>query len=162
MGRLRVWFLVLVVAVVATATSAAALSSVSLDRSVTSGSVLADNNDNVAVNFEALNNSTVFVIDQDTGEVSFDLTNDITGTGFNTNAQFAIGSSSAPVFSITNNANVEVTVNFTENSPISLQVASGTTTLAAGSTSTFYFTIDTTNVDAGTELLATISVSSAE
>jgi hypothetical protein len=84
------------------------------------------------------------------GEVSFDLkqavaSNDILN-GWNTSAHFLIGSQASPIFAITNNADLPVTVHFNDSAAQATGVLKlmGSPTIAAGATQTYYFDIDTT------------------
>lgn len=165
--KLKLPILFLVCAILIASFGAAALSSVSLEREV-SATVLADKNDNVAVKFEGLVDYTSIVKQNANGEVSFDLSEVLgSANGFNTEAQFTIGSTAGYVFKITNNSGIAVKVSMVSNADSIVlyesagAVAAGGTTIAVGAAKEFYFGIDTAGIPKNTALEGTLSVEEA-
>jgi len=162
----------IVVALLTASYGAAALTSISIDRTVAAGTVLADTDSNVAVKFEAIGtyatvgggaNPGVLVQDGN-GKVSIDLSKILTtATGFNTEAQFQIGSTSAYVFKITNNSDIAVKVTLTgvtgglELYDTTGKVTTGTT-IGTGSNASFYFKINSAGVAKTTNISGTLHV----
>lgn len=148
---------------------AAALTSISMDRTVAAGTVLADTNTNVTVKFEALGTyATAGIMTEDAnGKVSFDLSKVLTApaTGFNTEAAFTIGSTSAYVFKITNNSNIAAKVSLTgATGGLQLWDASGQvttfTTINAGASASFYYKINSASIAKATAISGTLHVGS--
>ncbi len=153
MKRTKLSALLIVAALSILAVGSAALTSIYLDRNVSAGSVLIDTADGVAIQFTAMNSydtKGVFVTNAN-GEVSFDLTKAVatgdTLNGWNTDARFLVGSSATPVFSLTNNSDLAVTVNFNDTAAEGADVVNliGSATIASGETQEYYFDIDTSN-----------------
>ena len=158
MKRTKLSALLIVAALSILAVGSAALTSIYLDRNVSAGSVLKDTDTGVAIQFTPMNGydtKNIFVTDSSTGEVSFDLTKAVatgkTLNGWNTDARFLVGSASTPVFSLTNNSDLAVTVNFNDSAIQGVDVVNliGSSTIAAGATQEYYFNIDTSNGAAG-------------
>ncbi len=161
MKNVKLSLVLIVVALMVAAVGSAALASISLDRTVEAGQVLTDIDPNAAIVFTA-DAAYSTVIDSATkanGEVILDLNGAISNTlteGYNTEATFAIGTSAAPVFYITNNSDAPVAVNLSgANGGLSL-VNPGT--VPAGGKVGFYFAIDTHGVAAGSSIGGTLTV----
>ncbi len=151
MKRFKLSALVITVALLVAVVGSAALSQITFDRSL-SGSVYADMDPNAAIVFAA-NNGYSSVVTQQDGIVSINLAqaiNNDTALGFNTQALFNIGTAAAPVFNVTNNSDVEITLNLnTTTAGLSMSPAAGDYTIAAGTSKDFYFTFDTTGIVPG-------------
>lgn len=159
MKIIKVSIVLIVLALLIYALGSAALSSITLNRSVTAGNVLIDTDSNVTVKFTALNGFTSFMITDSAGKVSFDLRqalkNPIAG-GYNTAAQFTIGKADAEVFSITNNSDAAVNVSL--GSATGGLTMVGPASLPSGVSGNYYFKIDTTGAPAGTAINGTVMV----
>ena len=152
MKRIKLGVLLIVAALSIIAVSSAALSSISLNRSVQAGAVLVDTTSGVAIQFTAMNNydaKGVFITNSN-GEISFNLkqavaSNDVLN-GWNTAGHFLIGSQTTPVFAISNNSDLPVTVHFNDSASQAVGVVTlvGSTTIAAGASQTYYYDINTT------------------
>ncbi|HWT75408.1 MAG TPA: hypothetical protein VN258_11935 [Mobilitalea sp.] len=148
------------------AVGSAALSGVSFDRNVNAGQVLVDTDKNVAIQISNISNYTDLVKTQSDGKVEFDLNqaiNNDVNSGFNTDATFTIGSPTSGVVKIKNNSDIPVTVtmdnNLNNSNAISfIPVNSSNATIGVGSSSDFYFTVNTTDQDALKTLNAVIHV----
>lgn len=158
----------IIIALLTLSYSAAALTSITMDRNVTSGTVLTDVDPNVAVKFTALGSYGTYgvVKSEADGQVSFDLSKVISATGgFNTDAQFYIGSNASPVFSITNNSTLSIKVTMASSTNMKLYDAAtgaeASTTIAAGATGSFYFLLNTDTVDAGSSISGTLQIRKA-
>lgn len=158
----------IVIALLTLSYSAAALTSINIDRDVTSGTVMTDVDPNVAVKFTALGSyGTYGVVKTETdGKVSFDLSKVISATGgFNTDAQFTVGSAASPVFSITNNSTLAIKVTMPSSTNMKLYDAAtgaeANTTIAAGASASFYYVLNTDAVDAGGFVSGTLQIRKA-
>lgn len=96
--KLKVSVLIIVVALLAFSYASAALTSISLDRDVSAGTVLSDTDSNVAVKFTAGTGYASVLDETAGGEISLDLSSILTSpaTGFNTEASFTIGGTDKP------------------------------------------------------------------
>ncbi|NCA80179.1 MAG: hypothetical protein EOM76_08360 [Sphingobacteriia bacterium] len=165
--KLKLPILFLVCAVLVAGFGAAALSTVSIERNVTAGTVLADTDSNVAVKFEAsgtFQNKNVLTTDN-AGKVAIELGKLLKNNqgGFNTAAQFTIGSSQNDGVYITNNTDVAVKVSLPSTGGLSLCVDNTTVdnngySLSAGDRKLFYFKLDTTGINKNTAISGTLSV----
>lgn len=165
--RLKLSVVLIFIAILTISYGAAALTSVSLDRDVSAGTVLVDTDANVAVKFEALTGYTTF-LSQSGGKVSFDLSkaiNDVTTRGYNTESQFTIGNAASSVFRVTNNSELAITISLNGVNGLKMYDVTdveATTisprTINPGLSSSFYFKIDTAGVPAGSAISGTIQV----
>jgi|GEM_PF-2013198 len=166
MKKLKLGLLLLVIALGVVAVGSAALSSVSLDRSVSAGQVLVDTDPNVAVQITNISGYPGLVKTEADGQVSLHLNEAIgnnSGSGFNTDALYAVGSASSGVIRIKNNSDVAVQVTLIndENNPGAITLAPvdrAGTTIGVGNAVDFYFTVNTHGQDAGKELKGTLSI----
>lgn len=136
----------------------AAFTSLTINRSVFSGTVLSDTNANVAVKFAAGTGYTGVMSETAGGKVSFDLSTLLASpaTGFNAEATFQIGSALAPVFTITNNSGASVAVSLASaTGGLSL---TGSATIASGASANYYFSINSAGVATSTAIAGTIQV----
>lgn len=169
--KLKLSVLLLVAAILTAGYGAAALTSVSIDRTISAGTVLADTNADVAVKFQAFGTylSTTGFMSEDvtSGKVTFNLNKLLkagaAGTGFNTDAQFGLGSASTNYFAITNNTDASVLVNLASvTGGLKLFDTVGevtvATTIPAGASANFYFKIDTAGVNKATVIGGTLQV----
>ncbi len=166
MKRMKMSALVLTLVLLVTATGAAALSSISFDRDVDAGLVLADTDENVAVQFTDLIEYDDFMVTAASGEVAFNLNAAInaaggTERGFNPDALFTIGDVDTGAFTITNNSDIPVVVSFSdddsENTPLSLEAVEAYE-IPVGETYGFYFDLETTELSDQDALGGTLSV----
>lgn len=164
--RLKVAGVLIIVALLTIGYGSAALTAISLDRSVGAGTVLVDTDSNVAVKFSALGTYTGFITETN-GKVSFNLAkaikNGVAGAGYNTEAQFTVGNGTTPVFQVTNNSDVAIKVTMAAGAVgLSLyddaDAAAGTTSIAPGASDSFYFKIDTAGKIPTTALTGTLHV----
>jgi hypothetical protein len=168
MKKFKFSFLLIIAALAIAAVGSAALSSISFGRSVT-GQVFVDTDENVAIQISNISNYVGLVKTDTDGKVSFNL-NAAVGNrangGYNTDANFSIGTASSGVIKIKNNSDIPVTVtmnstsnNTSNNSAISLVPTSGSSaTIGVGSSSNYYFTINTNGQDALKELNAVVHI----
>ncbi|NCA80178.1 MAG: hypothetical protein EOM76_08355 [Sphingobacteriia bacterium] len=165
--KFKLPILFLVCAILVAGFGAAALSTVSLERNVTAGTVLADTDANVAVKFEAVgtfNDRGVLNTDATTGKVAIELGKVLQNAqGFNTAAQFTIGSSGNNGVKITNNTDVAVKVSMPATGGLSLYSDNSAVNgdgleIAAGANKVFYFKLDTTGINKNTAISGTLSV----
>ncbi len=166
MKSLKLSIALMITALMIAGAATAALSTLSLDRSVSAGTVLVDTDSGAAVSFTALGSygtSGVMVTDGTTGEVSFNMVKALgaAGTGFNTSGTYTIGSASAGVFSITNNSDIAITVALASATGGLTLNAVTSATVAAGATGTFYFSINTAAQNETTTIGGTIQVRNA-
>ncbi len=163
MKRIKVGLLLLIGMVMVFSIGSAALSAVSLDRSVSAGSVLMDTSENAALKFSALPGYAKALTMHQNGTVSVDLQQVLAaGTGdnhgFNSNAQFIIGSPGAEVFSIKNNTDIPVTIMLTHTSGGLTML--GNASIDSGQTGYYYFKIETNGIPQNTSIAGTIEVRS--
>ncbi len=164
MKKFKFSFLLIIAALAIAAVGSAALSSISFGRSVT-GQVFVDTDENVAIQISNISNYVGLVKTDTDGKVSFNL-NAAVGNrangGYNTDANFSIGTASSGVVKIKNNSDIPVTVtmnNTSNNSAISLVPTNGSSaTIGVGSSSNYYFTINTNGQDASKELNAVVHI----
>jgi len=166
MKRTRMSALILSLVLLVTATGAAALSSISFDRDVDAGLVLADTDANVAVQFTDLIEYDDFMVTNANGEVSFNLNAAInsdggTDRGFNPDALFTIGAVDTGAFSITNNSDIPVVISFVDNDstnvPLSLEAVEDYE-IPVGESYGFYFELATTQLSHKDALGGTLQV----
>ncbi|MFU0827368.1 MAG: DUF2807 domain-containing protein [Lachnoclostridium sp.] len=165
MKKLKIGSLLILGALIITAAGSAALSSLSFDRTVQAGKILVDTDENVAIQITNTSNYPGLVKTDEDGKVSLNLNeaiNNSSNSGFNTDAFFTIGSASDGVVKITNNSDIPVSVSMTnagDNNAISLIPANNSnTTIDVGSSSEFYFTINTNGQKAAQSLSAVLHV----
>jgi len=171
---LKVLFLAGALLIVAGALATSALTSVTIDRTV-SATLNSDNETTVAVRMVCLDNASgvdyTDVCQYDAnGVLTMQLHRAISAggsIGFNRNASFQIGSDAADtrVLAVTNNSSAPVTVNF-DSAGIQMISSTGTTlaaaggagaAVAAGATVEFYYVLNTPNSTA-TSLTGTIQI----
>lgn len=144
--KLRVLFLVAAVSILAV--GSAALATVNFERNA-DARILVDTDDNVAIQIINTSNYDRLVKTAPNGKVSFDLNeaiNNKANNGFNPDAIFTVGSPTNGVIKIKNNSDIPVTVTMNsagDNAISILPVNSSEATIGVGSSSDFYFTIDT-------------------
>lgn len=156
--KLKLTAFVFLTVLLVSSLGAAALTSLSIDRSVVSGTVLADTSADVAVKFAVGSGYADVMSETAGGEVSFDLAALLTSpaTGFNTEAQFQIGTAVAPVFTLTNNSDATVSVSLASaTGGLSLV---GASTIAAGASANYYFSLNSAGVAKTTAIGGTIQV----
>ncbi len=167
--RIKIGALLIAVALVALTYGSAAITSVTIDRTITA-TVKSDIDANVAVKFTALGTYSSLMSTDADGVVSFNLSKVLTpatpgsATGFNADAQFTIGKSSACVFQITNNSNLSITATMSGGGTnLVLKDSTGATssTIAPGAAKSFYFEIDTTGKTAGSSINGTLQIRKA-
>ncbi len=164
MRKMKLNALLIVAALCIAAVGSAALASISFDRSVSAGEILVDTDDNVAIQITNISTYSGLVKTQKDGTVSFNLNeaiNNDTNTGFNTDANFMIGTPDSGVIRIKNNSDIPVNVYMTSenNQAITLYPTSNSSsTIGVGSASEFYFTLDTSDQNANKSLNAILHV----
>ncbi len=165
--RLKLTLLILGLIAVITATGAAALSSLSFDRTVTGGLVVSDFDPDVALRFVPVAGYEAVMTLDSRGEVSLNLDAyreaEEGSTGFNTNALHTIGDQSLGVFELVNNSDLPVRVAFEDNGYQTLTlspVTGGDEILYPGESGGFYFILDTTGIDQGTDVTGVLTVES--
>lgn len=165
MKKFKLGVLFVIAALSIAAVGSAALSSVSFDRSVSAGKVLVDTDQNVAIQITGNSNYTGLVKSDADGKVYLNLNeaiNNNTSGGFNTDAIFTIGTQSNGAIKIKNNSDLPVNVSMTNdpgNNAITLSPVNGTgSTIGAGATGDYYFTINTNGQDALKTLSAVLHV----
>ncbi|NTW95375.1 MAG: hypothetical protein HGB31_01980 [Erysipelotrichaceae bacterium] len=156
--KLKLTVLAFLAVLLISSLSAAALTSLSIDRTVESGTVLADTNANVAVKFAAGTGYASVLSESADGKVAFDLSKLLVNSanGFNTDAQFQIGTALLPVFVLTNNSDDAVTVAL--SGATGGLVLVGSASVASGASANYYFTIDSTGIAKSTAIGGTIQV----
>ena len=156
--KIKVLILLVVVSVLALSFGAFTLTSIVIDREVAAGTVLADTDPNVVVKFAAGTGYESVLNETAAGQVSFDLSEILVSpaAGFNVEAQFQIGTSGTPVFTITNNSNVGVTVVL--DGALGGIVLEGPGSIASAGTGNYYFSIDTAGKSDGDTISGTIQV----
>jgi len=154
--RIKVGVIIITVATLALTYGSAALTSVTIDRTITAGTVKSDIDKNVSVKFEALESYESMMRVNKKGVVSFDLSQAmINGAdGFNPDAQFTIGNAKAGVFQITNNSNISIKVSLKPGVHCGLVLKDSNgektpTIIDSGKAQSFYFEIDSTGSFAG-------------
>ena len=160
--RIRIGVILIAAAVLVLSLGSAALTNVTIDRTVSAGTVKADTDANVVVKFASQGlYGSLMSADAD-GVVSFNLAAALTNgaTGFNPDAQFTIGSAVTPVFQITNNSNISITVTLVSSTGLALKDSTGaiSSDIASGAAQTFYFEIDTTDMTAADSIGGTIQI----
>lgn len=166
MKKFRLSALLIFAALSIAAAGSAALSSLSFDRSVSAGQILVDTDKNVAIQISNISNYEGLVKTGADGKVSLNLNEAIsksTGSGFNTDAVFSIGTPASGVVRITNNSDIPVTITMANdsnnNNAIALiPVNSSSNTITAGAAGDFYFTINTNGQDAAKSLNAVLHI----
>ena len=163
--RIKIGAVIIIIALLAFTLGSAALTTVSIDRTVTAGTVKTDTDANVVVKFAAITPfETLMETDAD-GVVSFDLSKVLTApaSGFNADAQFTIGSTAGGVFSITNNSNISIAISLAGGTGLVLKDLTGatTSTINSGAAQSFYFEIDTTGMAAGNAIGGTLQIRKA-
>ncbi|HWT76464.1 MAG TPA: hypothetical protein VN258_17340 [Mobilitalea sp.] len=166
MNKLKLSVLFIFAALSIASVGSAALSSVSFDRSASAGQILMDTDKNVAVQVSNISKYTNLVKAESDGKVSISLNeaiNNNSANGFNTDAIFEIGSPTSGVVRIKNNSDIPITVTLNNdlNSTNSMSIIpanNSSATIGVGSSSDFYFTINTNGQDALKTLNAVIHV----
>lgn len=166
MKKFKLSIFLMIMAMSMAAFGSAALSSISFDRNITAGKVLVDTDPNVAI--QITNNSTYtnLVTTGADGKIALNLNeaiNNTSSSGFNTDATYSIGTYTSGVIKIKNNSDVAVAVsliNDASNAGALALLSSNdpSSTIAAGETRDFYFTLDTNGQDAVKTLNATLRV----
>ncbi len=156
MRKFRFSVLLVAIALMIATVGSAAMSSISFDRN-TAGQVLVDTDPNVAVQITGIAAATYpnLVKTEADGKVSINLNeaiNNNTANGFNTDATFSIGTASSGVIKIKNNSDIPVTVTLTNDAGNTgaltlVPVTGASATIAVGSSSNFYFTVNTNGQD---------------
>ena len=163
--KIKIGVALIVVALLALTLGSAALTTLTIDRTITAGTVKTDTDANVVVKFAALAPYTTLMSTDADGVVSFDLSKVLTApaTGFNADAQFTIASASGGVFSITNNSNISITVSLAGGTGLVLKDLTGatTSTITPGAAQSFYFEIDTTGMANGSAIGGTLQIRKA-
>ena len=163
--RIKIGVALIVVALLALTLGSAALTTVTIDRTVTAGTVKTDTDANVVVKFAALAPYTTLMSTDADGVVSFDLSKVLTApaSGFNADAQFTVGSAAGGVFSITNNSSISITVSLAGGTGLVLKDLTGATssTITSGSAQSFYFEINTTGMANGNAIGGTLQIRKA-
>ncbi|MDD2534073.1 MAG: hypothetical protein PHC86_05185 [Eubacteriales bacterium] len=172
MKNVRLSLALVLIALLVAGIGSAALSVISLDRSVEAGVVRSDVDADVAVQFAALGSygDNGFVsVDATTGEIAFDLKKAVSNSangGWNTDAHFVVGSAANGVFEVANNSDVAVKVSLTgATGGLTLKdssgAAAGSSVIEAGSADSFYFDIATAGVNKATAIGGTLAVRNA-
>ena len=147
MKSLKLALVLVAFALVIGIVGSAALTTVSIDRSVVAGTVQADNASGAPVVFTAGTNfTTTATTDATSGVFSIDLGNALASgvTGFNAEAIFTVGASGNDVFTITNNSEKSLAVAL--DGATGGLILVGDATIAAGNVGHYYFRVDTTAV----------------
>jgi len=164
MKKLQIAALVLLAGLSIAAVGTAALSSLSMDRNISGGKVLVDTDENVAVQITNISDYDGLVKTDANGKVSFYLDEAISGdsgTGFNTDALYNIGSKQDGVIKIRNNSDVPVTVsmNSSDGNSISLLPVEGSgSRIDVGTAASYYFVVNTQGQKAGSTLNAVLHI----
>ena len=166
MSKLKLGVLLILTALSIAAVGSAALSSVSFDRSVNSGQVMVDTDQNVAIQISNSSKYAGLVKTDTDGKVIFNLNeaiNNNTSSGFNTDSVFTIGTLSSGAIKIKNNSDVAITLTMVNdvnsNNALTLSPTNGSSsTIGAGASSDFYFTINTNGQDALKTMKAVLHV----
>lgn len=163
MKKLKFSIMLIVAAISILAIGSAALSAVNFERSVT-GQVLVDTDENVAIQITNISKYSGLVKTGSDGRASFHLNDAISNrssSGFNTNAEYSIGTATEGVIKIKNNSDIPVTVtmNQADGNAISLIPVNGSSaTIRVGSSSDFYFTVNTYGQPAFKNLNAVVRI----
>ncbi len=165
MRKFKLGALLLVASLSIAAVGSAAFSGVAFERTVSAGQVLVDTDANVAIQITNISNYANLVKTEADGKVSLNLNEAINTNksgGFNTDAIFSIGTTNSGVVKIKNNSEVAVTValaNQSSSNAITLNPTnSSSSTIGAGASADYYFTINTNGQDALTNLNAVLQV----
>ncbi len=170
MKKIRLSLALVLIALLVAGIGSAALSVISLDRTVEAGVVLSDVDSNVAVQISALGNYDEIGLFNEaaSGEVSFDLKAVLStagDSGWNTDAHYVIGSAANGVFQVTNNSDVSVVVSLASvTGGLTLVDSTGDnngTTVVAGASQTFYYDIATAGVNKATVVGGTLQIRNA-
>lgn len=164
MKSFKIGVLFLVAAFSIAAAASAALSNLSFDRSVSAGRVMVDTDENVAVQITNMSNYSGLVKTDADGKASINLNEAIStsfGKGFNTSAEFHIGTSANGVIKIKNNSDIPVTVSMTDESgsegAISINPVAGSGfTIEVGQAGEYYFTVNTFGKGASSDELKAV------
>ena len=164
MSRFKLSALLIITALGVTAAGSAALSSLSFDRSVT-GQIMVDTDANVAVQFTNTSNYSGLVTADAAGKVSINLDqaiNNNVSSGYNTDADFSVGSPEKGVLKIKNNSDLPIKVSLSDaldnNAIALLPVNASSSTIGVGSSGDYYFTINTDGQTALKSLNAVLHV----
>lgn len=149
--KLRFTTLMLLAFLLTAGLATAAISSVSLTRTVSAGSVVSDTDTNAVIRFTVGTGYTSVVSVSANGVVSINLAQ---SASFNPSATFTIGTEAAPVFTITNNSAATISVALT--SPTGGLTLVGDNTIASGQSASYRFSITTTT--SGTTIGGTLSI----
>ncbi|OPL08500.1 MAG: hypothetical protein AVO33_11140 [delta proteobacterium ML8_F1] len=140
----------------------AAIASLEFSREISGGTVVADLDADAAVTFTPLPGYESYLRSRDNGALFFDLLealDDESPGGFNSGAEFSLGSVGNEVFSVTNNADLPVSLLLVESSG-GLKLQGEGDFLSPGETGRYYFVIDTRGVPRDTEIRGTLQVRS--
>lgn len=168
MRKIQLSALIILAGLSIAAVGSAALSSLTMDRSVSGGQILVDTDNNVAVQITNTSEYEGLVKTDTNGKVTFHLNeaiNNNSENGFNTDALFNIGSNQNGVIKIRNNSDVPVSVtmsNTGSDSITMLPVDGSNTTIDVGTADSFYFTVNTEGQKAGKELSAVLHIEGNE
>jgi hypothetical protein len=161
MIKLKLSVLLVASALSIVAIGSAALTNISFDRNI-SGQVLVDTDENVAIQISNTSKYVGLVKEDSNGKVELNLNeaiNNNVSSGFNTDATFAIGSSSEGVIKIKNNSDIPVTISLQDNDAIALLPTSkSSSVIGSGQAGDFYFTINTSGQKNLKELNAILHV----
>lgn len=166
MKRFKLVALFIAAALSIAAVGSAALTSISFDRNVSAGQILVDTDQNVAIQITNTSRYTGLVKTETDGKVSINLNEAIgnnVNSGFNTDAEFSIGTPTSGVIKIKNNSDIPVSVSMTNaagnNNAITMSPTnSSSSTIDAGASGDFYFTVNTNGQDALKTLDAVLHV----
>lgn len=167
--KLKMSILLIVAALGIAAVGSAALSDISFQRQVSGGQVLVDTDENVAVQITNISTNYKDLVKTDAnGKVSLNLNEAIgnrKGTGFNTDADFSIGSPNNGVIRIKNNSDIALDVAMTneagnDNIIRLIPINGSGSTIEVGKANDFYFTINTQGQKATTALNAVLHIES--
>ena len=166
MNKIKFGILFLLVAASIAAVGSAALSNVTLNRSVSAGQIMVDTDQNVAVQITNISKYTNLVKTDADGKVKFDLNeaiNNNKSNGFNTDAIFSLGNTSSGVIKIKNNSDVPIGVTMVNdassgNSMTLIATNNAGNTIGIGSSADFYFTINTSGQAANKTLNAVLRI----
>lgn len=151
MFNLRGLFLALIVALVATATTSAALSTLTMQREIELG-LTNDSGETAVVRITNISDySDDFMVEDADGVVSFALSEVISqgDYAFNRDAQYTLADNDgSALFQIDNNSDVPVYVYITGDTG-NIELV-GSDLIAAGGNATYYFTLDASGVSSDT------------
>lgn len=142
--------------------SSAALSSIRLGRSISTGNIYADTDENVAVRFQALPGYENILVQKANGSVSFNVGNALSAKqqGLNPGAKVRIGTEGAECFSVTNNSDLAISVTLMD-AVGGIALVGDRSFLVPGQTGKFYFTIDTEGVEVNSSIGGKLRVSNS-